>query len=114
MIKQDWMRIVAGEALVDALAAEQVAHVPQTGFGFEREALCGLQREQSARGILGCEVIQSSYGCSVRYDSGLQDFGLLAGSRSGLLDGSLADAERWATEWVNRDPQRRYAWTRNP
>lgn len=112
MIKQDWMRIVAGEALVDQISAEQTARVPRNAYGFESEALCDLQRQQSARGILGCEVIQSSYGCSVRYDSGLQDFGLLAGSRSGPLDGSLADAERWAAEWVSKDPQRRYAWTR--
>jgi hypothetical protein len=114
MIKQDWMRIVAGEHIVDQMSAEQTASVPRNGFGFESEALCGLQREQSARGIVGCEVIQSSYGCSVRYDSGLQDFGLLAGSRSGVLDGSLADAERWATDWVNKDPDHRYAWTRRP
>jgi hypothetical protein len=58
------------------------------------------------------EVICSNYGHSVRYDSGLQNFGLLAGSRSGALDGTLEDAERYATAWVAEDPTRRYAWRR--
>lgn len=113
MIKQDWMVIVAGEALIDAMEAEQKAKVEHTGFGYNSEQLCTLQREQSGRGILGVEVIYfPGSGCSVRYDSGLQNFGLLAGSRSGYLDGSLESGEQWARAWVAQDPARRYAWRR--
>lgn len=112
VFKQDWMIIVAGEALVDALTAEQIARVPMGCGGFRSEDLCTLQREQSSRGIIGAEVVKSNYGYSVRYDSGLQNFGLLAGSRSGTLDGSLEHAERWVTSWVAQDPTRRYAWRR--
>lgn len=127
MIKQDWMVIVAGEALVDAMTAETKARCKWTGAGYASEDLCVLQREQSARGILGAEIVTSNYGCSVRYDSGLQNFGLLAGlsirsiwsqspsrfdPKSGMLDGTLEHAERWVREWVAKDPTRRYAWRR--
>lgn len=112
MIRQDWMVIVAGEKLVDALSAEQAARVRHTGLGYDSELLCLLQAEQSRRGIEGAEIVVSTHGCSVRSDSGLQNFALLAGSRCGMLDGTLGDAERWAREWVARDPQRRYAWRR--
>lgn len=112
MIKQDWMVIVAGDALVDAMSAEKQRRCRWTGQGYASDELCALQREQSARGILGCEIVASLYGHSVRYDSGLQDFGLLASSRSGVLDGTLEHAEQWAREWVSQDPARRYAWRR--
>lgn len=112
MLKQDWMVIVAGEELVDAMTAEQKAKIPHTGLGYASEELCRLQSERSKRGILGAEIVRSNYGHSVRYDSGLQDFGLLASSKSRQLDGSLEDAVRWAREWVSKDPTRRYAWYR--
>lgn len=105
--------IVAGQDLIVALEAEKVARVPQNAWGFESEKLCEFQRDVSGRGIIGAEVVCSNYGHSVRYDSGLQNFGLLAGSRSGQLDGSLEAAETWARAWVAKDPTRRYAWKRN-
>jgi len=114
MIKQDWMVIIAGEALVDAMSAETKARCEWRGCGYASEQLVVLQQERSRRGILGCEVVCSNYGHSVRYDSGLQNFGLLAGSRRGDLDGTLEDAERFAREWVSKDPTRRYAWRRKP
>lgn len=124
MIKQDWMVIVAGEEIVAFLTQETKSRCKWTGGGYASEDLCALQREQSARGIVGAEVIyfpgesrtkghpQRAPVCSVRYDSGLQDFGLLATTRSGTLNGTLEDGERWAREWVAKDPARRYAWSR--
>lgn len=112
MVKQDWLIVVAGQELVDAMDAETKAACEWTGHGYNSEQLCALQRRQSARGILGAEIVVSNYGCSVRYDSGLQDFGLLASSRSKELDGTLEHAERWVREWVAQDPTRRYAWRR--
>jgi len=114
MIKQSWMVIVAGHELVDAMEAEQKAKCKWTGFGYDSEQLCALQREHSSRGIIGCEIACSNYGHSVRYDSGLYDFGLLASSRSKQLDGTLEDAERWAKEWCSAAPSKRYAWRRIP
>lgn len=106
--------IVAGEALVDALTAETKARCKWTGHGYDSEMLCKVQCEQAARGIHGAEVLYypNGSGCSVRSDSGLQNFGLLAGSRRKDIDGTLEDGERWAREWVAADPARRYAWRR--
>jgi len=112
MIHQDWMTIVAGNELFDAMEAEQRAKVPQTALGFASEQLCELQRKQARSGILGVEIVQSNYGYSVRYDSGLQNWGLLASSKSRQLDGSFEAACKWAIDWVAQDPNRRYAWTR--
>ena len=112
MIKQDWMVIVPGEILVDQLTAETKARCEWTGFGYNSDQLCQLQREQASRMIEGAEIVVSNYGCSVRYDSGLQNFGLLASSKAKQVDGTLEDAERWACNWVANDPTRRYAWYR--
>ena len=110
--RQEWMTIVAGGDLIDALDAETRALVPHTGRGFASEDLCSLQRKQAARGILGAELVESKYGWSVRYDSGLQNWGLIASSRSGTLDGSLEAAAAWAQAWAAEDPSHRYAWHR--
>ena len=110
MIKQDWMVIVAGEALVNALSAEQKARIPHTGFGYESEAICQLQRERASRGITGAEIVKSIYGYGLRYDSGLQGFSIL--SRAQETGGTLEGAEAWARNWVAQDPDRRYVWRR--
>lgn len=105
--------VIAGRDLLIAMEAEQDATVEFTGRGYDSEQLCALQQREARRGILGVEVVVSNYGCSVRYDSGLQNFGLVASSRTKEVDGTLEDAERFAREWVARDPKRRYAWRRN-
>lgn len=109
MIKQAWMTIIAGEELVNAMEAEQKAKVEFTGFGYDSEQLCVLQGEQSRRGIIGVEIVCSMYGHSVRYDSGLANFGLVR-SGKGV---SLENAEQWCRDWVAQDPTKRYAWRRN-
>lgn len=106
--------IVAGRDLLVSMEAEQNAKINRNVVGYNSEQLCELQRSWSRRGILGAEIVVSNYGCSVRYDSGLQNFGLIASSRAKEVDGTLEDAERYAREWVARDPERRYAWRRNP
>lgn len=112
MVKQDWMVIVAGEKLVDEMTAETKARCEWTGYGYNSSQLCELQREQSRSGIIGAEIVQSNYGYSVRYDSGLQDFGLLASSRSKQIDGTLEAAVNWVNNWVAQSPGKRYAWYR--
>jgi hypothetical protein len=112
MIKQDWMAIHAGAALVDALTEETKARCAHTGAGYASEALVVVQREQAARGIVGVELVKSNYGWSVRYDSGLQDFGIVASAQRGQVDGSWDSAVRFALDWVAQDPAKRYAWSR--
>lgn len=109
------MTVVAGHSVVAAINEDRAravissAHMPDCA---DSESLCAHQRRMSGMGYLGAEIVKSNYGYSVRYDSGLQDFGLLAGSRSGPLDGSYDDAVRWAIEWQARDAGRRYVWVR--
>jgi hypothetical protein len=110
MIKQDWMIIVAGHDLVDAMETEQKATCRFTGFGYNSDDLSVLQGEQSRRGIRGVEIVGCIGGYSVRYDSSLQNFGLLATSRD--LGGTLESAEQFARNWVGQDTARRYAWRR--
>lgn len=110
MIKQDWMIIVAGEKLVNDITAETKARCQFTGVGYNSDQLCLLQREHSSKGILGVEIVCSIYGHSVRYDSGLQGFGLLARSRD--IGGTLEAAEAYCRNWVAQDTERRYAWRR--
>jgi len=102
--------VIAGQGLYAQLQAETEARVPKIGNLYESEALCTLQQEQGRRGILGAHLIPSLYGWSLRYDSGLENFALIAGSRRGDLDGSYADCARAAKNWVDADPARRYAW----
>lgn len=56
------------------------------------------------------EIVQSIYGQSVRYDSGLQNFGLVLSGRGITLD----EAEAFCRDWVAQDPEHRYAWRRKP
>ncbi len=104
--------IIAGQDLYAALQAEKAARVAHSPAGFSSEPLCQWQREVSSRGVLGAELVDTIYGWSVRYDSGLQNFGLLASSRARQVAGTLESAEAWATNWVAQDPARRYAWKR--
>lgn len=100
--------VVAGREVLARLQAEVAAKVPRGTRGYESERLCEVQSSQGARGFLGAQLVKSLYGWSVRYDSGLQNFGLIAGSRSGQLNGSLEDAVRYARAWQAEDPERRY------
>lgn len=104
--------VIAGNELIISLDAEKKARCTWTGYGYNSDQLCQVQSDHSARGIEGAEVVPSIYGHSVRYDSGLQNFGLLA--RSQELGGTLEGAETWVRDWCARAPQRRYAWRRAP
>jgi hypothetical protein len=92
--------IIAGRDVIDFLDMEK-----------EQAAdLCRMQEAQASRGYLGAQLVRSMFGWSVRYDSGLQGWGLLASTRSGQLDGSFKAAVEWAERWVAQDHDRRYAW----
>jgi hypothetical protein len=112
MLEGSHFIVLAGLPLVEQMRAETRARCTHTGSGYNSDQLCALQRERASRQIIGVEIVKSNYGHSVRYDSGLQDFGLLAGKRIGNVDGSYESAHRFALAWVAKDPARRYAWER--
>ena len=68
------MNIVAGQELYAKLQAEKAARVAKAGEFYSSEPLCEWQRDVSRRGIVGAEIVESMYGWSVRYDSGLQNW----------------------------------------
>lgn len=68
----------------------------------ESESLVRIQRERAQLGFLGARLHATIHGWSVRYDSGLQDFGIL--HRATGYEAAIA----WGQDWVMRDPSRRY------
>lgn len=100
-------RIVAGKELYDSIQASKEAQVPKRNGYYESEALCQFQRNLSRRGILEIEIVKSNYGYSVRYASGLQNWGLVRKAQE--LGGTLEAAEEFCREWVAQSPSNRYA-----
>lgn len=100
--------VIAGQELADALSAERLAKIERSELGLNSEQLCKHQEQVSRRGVVEAEIVESIYGYSVRYASGLQDFGLILPAR-GREDPSLAFAEEYCRKWVAADPERRFA-----
>lgn len=99
--------VIAGQESLDRWDAEL-----KQLRGNDDHDLCRAQEMQSRQGREGVEITPSLYGWYVRHDSGLKNFSILASSRCGQLDGTRADAIKFAKEWVARDPDHRYAWIR--
>lgn len=103
---------IAGQELYEAAQAERAAAIEASGvpYGHGRsEVLCRVQMQQAGRGLQGAQIVKSMYGYSVRYDSGLQDWGLLRRAGSSR-DPSFAAAIDFCRRWVAEDPTHRYAW----
>ncbi len=101
-LNPDHFVVIAGADVVDRIRASRAALRGGDGN------LCAAQERDARAGILGAEIVRSMYGYSVRYDSGLQGWAILAGCRRGDLDGSYDAAVAWARRWQAADPDRRY------
>lgn len=99
--------VVAGAELKASLDAER-AKLPMQYGCYRSEELCAWQRKVSARGICEVEIVETLYGYSVRYASGLNNFAILKGSR-GAADPSLEAAEQFCRDWVAQAPKSRFA-----
>lgn len=102
------LKVIAGQEIYDAIRAEREARLNPGALGYDSEALCRLQESQSRRGYVEAHIVKSMYGYSVRYASGLQNFGLIRSARD-AADKSLAAAEQFCRDWVAADPAHRYA-----
>lgn len=67
---------------------------------FESEALCAVQLHQHDRGRRSIRLHKTSSGWSVRYASGLNNFGL-------LFSGTKDHCIREGVSWVEEDPNNR-------
>lgn len=92
--------VIAGQELADKLRDERL--------NLNGKDLCQWQVEVSRRGIIEIEIVQSLYGYSVRYASGLQEWGLLRPAR-GAKDNSLEAAKKFCVDWVAVAPNFRFA-----
>lgn len=103
--------VVAGAEVV-AKINNGYKDIHWTGYGYESEALCAKQRQDAVNGFLGAEIVKSFYGYSLRYDSGLQNFGLIAKAADIGLPSTLEKATKYAKRWASHEPTKRYAWFR--
>ena len=74
----------------------------------DSESLCEFQRKANTAGYLEAEIVESNYGYSLRYASGLQNCGLIKSSRHREIDGTFQGAVEAARVWVAADPAKRY------
>lgn len=114
-----WVRLFGGQEAADRDARLAAAR-EQDRAGFVRgdTYLCAEQRAQGREGFVAVELVQSIYGYTVRYASGLQGRSILrnASGRGRIADSpkadelyaeSLVEAAKWAIEWAKQDPTRR-------
>lgn len=97
---------IAGQDVLDAIAAHKAATVlPSTRRPgcFDSETLCAHQRRMAGLGYLGAEIVATIHGYSLRYDSGLQEWGLIVRGLATHQDAVVA-----AMQWQARDPDHRY------
>lgn len=105
--------IIAGKAVYEAQKSRKLAALGEKpAYGFPSEDLCAWQIAESRRGIIEAEIVESLYGYSVRYASGIYNFGLIASSRAREVDGSIESAIAYAKRWQSADPERRFVTAR--
>jgi hypothetical protein len=93
--------IVAGQDVYDAYRARRLTAL---GMGpHDSEALCEFQKREARHGLVEAEIVKTIYGHSLRYASGLHDFGLI-----GRKLGTLEQATQFAVNWQAQDPERRF------
>lgn len=101
-----------GRTVHDALDAERVEQcVPSKRVPgcFESDSLTRWQSNVYGRGFRGARLCKTIFGWSVRSDTGLDNFALLAGHRDGSLPNATQEqALAWAGEWHAQDPEHRY------
>lgn len=60
-------------------------------------------------GYVEAEIVRSIYGYTLRYASGLFNFGLIARARE--IGGSYEQAVEYARTWCSKDPVHRFVTT---
>lgn len=102
---------VAGQDVADKIAALKAKMVlpSLTRPGcYDSETLCAFQSDVSSAGYIEAEIVESNYGFSVRYASGLQNFGLIFSAKAKQVDGTYEGAVAAAQKWQQTDPEHRY------
>ena len=100
------LKFIAGEEVWNQMQAEKKEKVQQNAEGyFNSRQLIILQGECSRRCIAGAQIVESSLrGWTLRYDSGIQNWAIIA------ADMTREQVEERAKAWVDADPTCRYAF----
>ena len=77
------------------------------------EELCKRQEKAYGMGICEAMIVKSIYGYSLRYASGLNNFGIIRRARD-IGDGSYEAAYNYAVEWVAKAPNARFVSCYDP
>jgi hypothetical protein len=91
--------IIAGQDVADRIAALKAKNVlpsrKRPGC-FDSESLCAHQRHVSDAGYIEAQIVETLHGYSLRYASGLQNFGLIRSSQDcgGTLEGAIDAAKK--------------------
>lgn len=107
--------VVAGQAVAERVAAykkEQVILSTKVPGCYESNGLVGFQKRMNLAGYLEAEIVKSNYGYSLRFASGLQNFGLIRAARGlPLAETTYEAAVDYAKDWQSIDPEYRYVTT---
>jgi hypothetical protein len=97
---------IAGQDVLDVIAQHKAATVlpsKRRPGCLDSETLCAHQRRMAGLGFIGAEIVPTIRGYSLRYDSGLQDWGLIVRGLATYEDAVVA-----AMQWQAKDPSHRY------
>ena len=101
------LKFIAGEETWNKLQAEKIMKVRKSERGYNSRELIILQGEWSSRGVLGAELVQSMHrNWTLRYDSGIQNWGIIA------ADMTKGEVIEYAIAWVAMDPSHRYVYVK--
>lgn len=106
-------RVLIGREVADQVAElKKKVAVSSTHPGLlDSASLCRHQVSASSLGFTEAEIVRSNYGFSLRYASGLCNFGLIRSARNREVDGTFEGALAAAEEWVSQNPTRRWVTT---
>ncbi len=102
--------VFAGENVEKKVWEEICSRCGKGGAG---EFLVAVQEDLHGRGFRAAVLVRSTRGWYVRYASSLDDCGIIVPSRDIPQgeDGGFFGAVRAAQDWVDGDPEHRYAYT---
>lgn len=99
------LKFIAGQEVWDAMTAEKDQKVSKTDRGYNSRELIALQGEWANRGILGATIMETFHkGWSLRFDSGIQNFGIID------ICPTREAIEYRAKAWVAVNPANRYVF----
>ncbi len=100
--------VIAGNDAYLRYSQLRDVQVSKTKNRLGSEALPKAQIMLSQIGFIEAEIVASVYGYSLRYASGIYNWGIIYSNRNGHSDEQLEHVRKQAVEWVNQSLQNRF------